>query len=165
LEKPARDATLRIMSKTLYNTEILRLAASIPRTARLAAPQATVTKVSPICGSRIIVDLVLDDRGHVADYGQEVRACALGQASASLMGAMVVGQKADDLLDLRGAMDAFLRQGGAVPGGVWSALEIFAPARDHRSRHGSIMLPFEAVAEAIRRIRGAAGSDDARESA
>ncbi|GAB4143568.1 MAG: iron-sulfur cluster assembly scaffold protein [Sphingomonadales bacterium] len=149
------------MSDALYNTQILRLAADIPRLQRLAAPQASVTKVSPICGSRVIVDLSLDDQGRVADYGQEVRACALGQAAASLMAAHVVGQGADDLLALRDAMAAFLKGEDPAPAGAWADLAIFAPAREHKSRHGSIMLPFEAVAAAIRQIRAA----PARESA
>lgn len=149
------------MSDALYNTRILRLAANIPRAERLAAPQASITKVSPICGSRIIVDLVLDDAGRVADYGQEVRACALGQASAALMGGHVIGQKAEDLLALRDAMAAYLKGSAAAPAGDWAALEVFAPAREHKSRHGSIMLPFEAVAAAVRQIRGG----QARESA
>lgn len=141
------------MSDILYNNRILRLAANIPRTERLVAPQASVTKVSPICGSRIIVDLDLDKAGRVAHYGQEVRACALGQASAALMGEHVVGQKAEDLIALRDAMAAYLKGMAALPEGDWAALEIFAPARAHKSRHGSIMLPFEAVAAAVRQIQ------------
>ncbi len=149
------------MSDALYNTQILRLAADIPRLQRLAAPQASVTKVSPICGSRIIVDLILDDQGRVADYGQEVRACALGQAAASLMATHVVGQGADDLLALRDAMAAYLKGQGPAPAAAWAELAIFAPAREHKSRHGSIMLPFEAVAAAFGQIR----APPARESA
>lgn len=139
------------MSDVLYNREILRLAASIPLCERLSQPQASVTKVSPICGSRIIVDLVLNG-GKVAAYGQEVRACALGQAASSLMGRMVVGRDINELKTLRDEMETYLKHGGDVPHGDWHVLEIFAPAREHKSRHGSIMLPFEAVSEAIRRI-------------
>jgi NifU-like protein involved in Fe-S cluster formation len=139
------------MSEALYNKEILRLAASIPRGQRLAAPQVTVTKLSPICGSRITIDLTLaDDR--IADYGQEVRACALGQAAASLMGRLVVGRPVAEMLALRERMEAYLKAGGPAPGGVWAVLDIFAPARAHKSRHGSIMLPFEAVAAGIARL-------------
>lgn len=143
------------MSDALYNREILRLAASIPLCERLSHPQASVTKVSPICGSRIIVDLLVED-GKVTAYGQEVRACALGQAASSLMGRMVVGRDINEIKTLRDEMEAFLKSGGAVPHGDWHVLEIFAPAREHKSRHGSIMLPFEAVSEAIRRIEAQA---------
>lgn len=139
------------MSDQLYNTRILRLAASIPHQERLEAPQATVQKVSPICGSRVTVDVVMEN-GIVARFGQEVRACALGQAAASLVGRGVVGRSAAELGDLRDAMRAFLN-GAATDwagyeGGLWADLEIFAPAVEFKSRHGSILLAFEACAQA-----------------
>lgn len=139
------------MSDQLYNTRILRLAASIPHQERLEAPQATVQKVSPICGSRVTVDVILEN-GVVARFGQEVRACALGQAAASLVGRGVVGRSAAELRDLRDAMRAFLSgtptDWAGYEGGLWADLEIFAPAVDFKSRHGSILLAFEACAEA-----------------
>lgn len=136
------------MSDALYNREILRLAASIPLSERLADPQLSVKKTSPICGSRIIADLVFKE-GRVERFGQEVRACALGQASASLMGQLIVGRDGAELVQARDELEAFLKKNGPTPKGDWSVLEIFAPAREHKSRHGSIMLPFDAVAEAV----------------
>lgn len=135
------------MSEALYNTEILRLATSIPHQERLPAPQASVRKVSPICGSRVIVDLDMAD-GRVARFGQQVNACALGQASAALLGGQVVGRTAAELACARDALRAFLKEGGPVPGHPWSALEIFRPAIGYRARHAAILLPFEAAAEA-----------------
>lgn len=139
------------MSDQLYNTRILRLAASIPHQERLETPQATVQKVSPICGSRVTVDVVMEN-GVVSRFGQEVRACALGQAAASLVGRSVIGRSAAELAALRDAMRAFLN-GEAIDwasyeNGLWSDLEIFAPAVAFKSRHGSILLAFEASAQA-----------------
>lgn len=140
------------MSDALYNREILRLAASIPLTERLEHPQYSIKKTSPICGSRIIADVTFKD-GKVEAYGQEVRACALGQASASLMGQMVIGRTGQELLQARDELASFLKKGGPTPKGDWSVLEIFAPAREHKSRHGSIMLPFEALADAVEKSK------------
>lgn len=135
------------MSATLYNAAILRLAASVPYAARLADPQATVEKRSPVCGSRVTVDVTLDDAGAVAAIGQEVRACALGQASAALMGGHAIGRTAGELAAARDALADYLAGGRDDPGG-WPGLDIFAPARPHSARHASIRLAFEAVAEA-----------------
>jgi len=139
------------MSDQLYNTRILRLAAAIPHQQRLEAPQATVQKVSPICGSRVTVDVVMEG-GVVTRFGQEVRACALGQAAASLVGRGVVGRSAPELAALRDAMRSFLNgetlDWAGYEGGRWADLEIFAPAIAFKSRHGSILLAFEACAEA-----------------
>jgi NifU-like protein involved in Fe-S cluster formation len=135
------------MSATLYNAAILRLAASIPHGARLPAPHATVEKRSPVCGSRVTVDVTLDEAGRVVAIGQEVRACALGQASASLMGATVVGRDAVELAAARDALGDYLAGRREDPG-EWPGLDIFAPARPHSARHASIRLAFEAVAEA-----------------
>jgi NifU-like protein involved in Fe-S cluster formation len=138
------------MSEQLYNTRILRLAADIPHQARLAAPQASVQKLSPICGSRVTVDVVMDS-GKVAAFGQEVRACALGQAAASILGAHVLGRTAAELAHIRDDLRAFLQSGGTAPSGVFTDLDIFAPAIPHRARHASILLPFEAAAEAAQK--------------
>lgn len=139
------------MSDQLYNTRILRLAASIPHQERLDAPQATVQKVSPICGSRITVDVCLEG-GRIAHFGQEVRACALGQAAASLLGRGIIGQSAAELAALRDTMRAFLKgdatDWSSFAGGSWAELTIFEPAIPFKARHGSIMLAFDAVAEA-----------------
>jgi NifU-like protein involved in Fe-S cluster formation len=135
------------MSEALYNTAILRLAASIPHQARLPAPQASVVKVSPVCGSRVTVDINLGPDGRVLHFGQEVRACALGQAAASLFGAHVIGRSPAELAAARDALTAFLAGNADAPGD-WPGLELFAPARPHTARHGSIRLAFEAGAEA-----------------
>ncbi len=135
------------MSEQLYNTQILRLAASIPHEMRLDAPQVSVRKVSPICGSRVTVDFDLDADGRVSRFGQEVRACALGQASAALLGARVLGLDAASLAAARDGLRAFLKDETALPAD-WSELEIFAPARPHKARHASILLAWEAAAEA-----------------
>ena len=130
----------------LYNTQILRLAASIPHTARLDAPQASVRKVSPICGSRVSADLDLEG-GRVARFGQEVRACALGQASAAILGAEIIGKTPLELAEARDALAAFLKGEAETPGD-WPGLDVLAPARPHKGRHGSILLAFQAAAEA-----------------
>jgi len=135
------------MSAALYNASILRLAASIPHDARLAQPGGSAERRSPVCGSRVTVDVMLDGEGRVAALGQEVRACALGQASASLMGAHAIGRSADELAQARDAIAAFLARERDDPGD-WPGLDIFAPARDYPARHPSIRLAFEAVAEA-----------------
>jgi NifU-like protein involved in Fe-S cluster formation len=135
------------MTEQLYNTRILRLAANIPHQTRLAQPQTTVQKHSPICGSRVIVDVVMED-GKVAAFGQEVRACALGQASASILGAHIIGSTAATLMQTRHALHAFLQSGGPAPHGIFAELNIFAPAIPHRARHASILLCFDAAAEA-----------------
>lgn len=135
------------MNAPLYNTQILRLAAEIPFHERLAAPMASVEKRSPVCGSRVTVDIDVDGEGRVSAVGMLVRACALGQASASLMGAQVVGRSADELAATRDALTAWLA-GEAEGPPDWPGMELFTPALAHRGRHASIRLAFEAAAEA-----------------
>jgi NifU-like protein involved in Fe-S cluster formation len=135
------------MNAPLYNTEILRLAASIPFHARIEAPMASVEKRSPVCGSRVTVDLDLDRDGRVVNLGMLVRACALGQASAALMGAEVRGRTADEIAAARDQLTAWLA-GERAEAPDWPGLEIFLPALPHRARHPSIRLAFEAAAEA-----------------
>ena len=139
------------MTTALYNRDILRLAVSIPHQGRLQDPQASVEKRSPICGSRVAVDIVLDGEGRVARLGQEVKACALGQASASLMGAHAIGRSQCELAAARDALAAFL-DGKRDDPGDWPGLSTFGEARPFKARHPSILLPFEAVAH------GAAGA-------
>ena len=135
------------MAVPLYNREILRLAASIPHQNRLAAPHATAEKRSAVCGSQVIVDVVLDRKGRVTALGQEVKACALGQASAALMGGNAVGATAADLAAARDALAAYLKGERDDPG-AWPGLSLFADARPFAARHPSILLSFEAAAEA-----------------
>ena len=131
----------------LYTRDILRLAASIPHLGRLPGPAASVEKRAPVCGSRVIVDLVLDGEGRVAALGQEVNACAFGQASAALMGASVTGRSPAELAEARDALAAWLAGTSEDPG-RWPGLDILGPARRLTARHGAILLPFQAVAEA-----------------
>ncbi len=131
----------------LYSRDILRLAASIPHLGRLAAPQASVEKVSPLCGSRVVVDLDVDGEGRVAALGQEVRACALGQASAALLGAHAIGRSAAELAEARDSLAAYLAGRSDDPG-AWPGLAVFAAARSRSARHAAILLAFEAAAEA-----------------
>ncbi len=134
------------MNAPLYNTEILRLAASSPASQRLADPMASVEKRSPICGSRVTVDVSVDDAGRVSEIGMIVRACALGQASSSLMAAHAIGRDAASLAAARDGLAAWLAGEGSLPD--WPGLDIFTPALPYSARHASIRLAFEAVAEA-----------------
>jgi NifU-like protein involved in Fe-S cluster formation len=131
----------------LYNRDILRLAASIPNLGRLDAPQGSAEKSSPVCGSRVAVDVALDGLGRVAALGQEVKACALGQASAALMGAHAVGRSPPELAEARDGFAAWLHGERDDPG-AWPGLDTFAHARAYPARHASILLAFEAAAEA-----------------
>ena len=137
----------------LYNRDILRLAASIPHQRRLAMPQASVEKRSPLCGSRVAIDVELDREGRVAALGQEVKACALGQASAALLGANAIGRSDGELAAARDALAAYLAGSRNDPGS-WPGLTVFADARRFTARHASILLAFEAAAEAAAEARG-----------
>lgn len=133
------------MSAPLYNQQILRLAASTPAT-RLGAPMASIEKRSPVCGSRVTVDVDVDRDGRVAAIGMLVRACALGQASATLMAADAVGKSPAELAAARDALASWLAGAGTIPD--WPGIDIFTPALPHSARHASIRLAFEAVTEA-----------------
>jgi len=135
------------MTSALYSRDILRLAASIPHHARLDRPGASAEKSSPICGSRVVVDVITDREGRIAALGQEVRACALGQASAALMAAHVVGRASAELAEARDSLAAWLAGTRADPGD-WPGLTVFAEARRYPARHAAIRLAFEAAAEA-----------------
>ncbi len=147
---------MRPVTTALYNRDILRLAASIPHQRRLERPQASVEKRSPTCGSRVAVDVVLDGEGRLVALGQEVKACALGQASASIMGAHAIGRRKAELADARDALAAFLDGKRADPGD-WPGLDIFRPALPYKARHPSILLAFEAVADAAGQAASASG--------
>lgn len=139
------------MTEPLYNIAILRLAASIPFHERLPHPDASIEKRSPVCGSRITVDVTVDPGGRLLALGQQVQACALGQASASLMATHAIGKSAEELEDTIAALGAFLAGSRKDPGD-WPGLKVFSAARPHSARHASILLPFEAVAQAMRSI-------------
>lgn len=140
----------------LYNKDILRLATSIPLTERLAAPDFSVVRTSRICGSRVTADFSFAGDA-ISEYGQEVKACALGQASCSIFGRHIIGQTFETFLPVADAMRRMLAGEGPPPLGEWAELEIFLPAREHKSRHGSIMLPFEAALEAFDSIAEKSG--------
>ena len=145
-------AYIRSVTTTLYNRDILRLAASIPHLARLERAQGSAEKRSPVCGSRVAVDVVLDEEGRVAAIGQEVKACALGQASASLMATSAIGRDAEELAQARDALAGFLAGHRDDPGD-WPGLDIFGDARRFTARHPSILLAFEAATEAAQAAR------------
>ena len=132
----------------LYSGRILELASDIPLTDRLAAPQATVRKRSPLCGSTVTVDLVTEN-GVITAYGQDVKACALGQAAASLIGAHILGRTRSEVELARDQLAAMLISGGPVPDPPFNGLEVLLPARDFRNRHASILLTLDATAEAM----------------
>ena len=134
------------MSAPLYNAEILRLAATIPHHERLPEPMATAEKRSPICGSRVTIDVAVDDDGKVSEVGLLVRACALGQASSSLLASNILGRTPAELAAARDALTAWLAREGDAPD--WPGMDIFTPALDYTARHPSIRLAFEAAAEA-----------------
>ena len=142
------DPYIGRVSEQLYNTALLRLAAAIPHEGRLDGAQASSVKVSPICGSRVTAHVALGRDGRVARFGQEVRACALGQAAAAILGSGVVGRTPDELAQARDALAAYLADGGAKPPAGFPDAALFAPARAHKARHGSIRLAFEAAADA-----------------
>ncbi len=139
------------MIDEVYNQKILAFAADIPRLRRLADADATVIAHSRLCGSKVTVDLKMKD-GIVTDFGHDVKACALGQASSSIMARHVVGATATELKDLRERMHRMLKEGGPPPTGKWADLEALLPVRDFKARHASTLLTFDAVADAISQI-------------
>ncbi|TMV75501.1 iron-sulfur cluster assembly scaffold protein [Thioclava sp. BHET1] len=140
----------------LYSERILGLAADIPRLGRLEYPDASVKRRSPLCGSTITVDLTLDAEGRIADFAQDVKACALGQASASVVGGHVIGRSRAEIETARDQLKAMLKEEGAVPDAPFDGLEVLLPARDYKNRHASIMLALEATAEAMAKAEQAA---------
>lgn len=139
------------MLDDLYNSRILTLAAQSPRLGRLAAPDATATAYSKLCGSTIIVDIAMRD-GRVSDYAHEVKACALGQAAAAVMARNVIGATPDELRAAREAVRAMLKANGAPPEGRFAEAAVLEPVRDFRARHASTLLAFDAVVDALSRV-------------
>jgi NifU-like protein involved in Fe-S cluster formation len=137
------------MIDDLYSTKILKLAANMPHAGRLPAPDASAEKVSKLCGSKITVDVVMRD-GKVADFGQDVKACALGQAAAAVLGEHVIGADLQEIEVARDALRAMLKADGPPPVGRFSELSVLAPVKDYPARHTSTLLAFEAVVEAVR---------------
>ncbi|KAF0171697.1 MAG: nifU [Rhodobacteraceae bacterium] len=132
----------------LYSGRILALAADIPHLGRLPAPQGTSRKRSPLCGSTVTVDLVVQD-GRVAEFAQDVKACALGQASAAVLGAVVIGRNRAELEAARDALRAMLKDAGPVPAAPFNGYEVLIPAREYKNRHASVLLALDATCEAF----------------
>ncbi|RNJ50635.1 iron-sulfur cluster assembly scaffold protein [Methylocystis hirsuta] len=147
------------MLNNIYNQRILELAGNIPRLGRLAQPDATASAYSKLCGSTITVDLNLRE-GKVADYAHELKACALGQASASIMARNIVGSTPQELREAREALRKMLKENGPPPTGKWADLAVLEPVRDYKARHGSTMLAFDAVAEAVGKVERAQAPAD-----
>lgn len=137
----------------LYSGRILELAAAIPHLGRLAAPQGTARKRSPLCGSTVTVDVVLQD-GRVAEFAQDVKACALGQASAAVLGAVAVGRNRAEVEAALQALRAMLKDGAPPPAAPFDGFEVLVPARDYKNRHASILLAIDALAEAMDQAAG-----------
>lgn len=139
----------------LYSGRILQLASEIPLTDRLRGPDASIKKRSPLCGSTITVDVVMD-HGQVAHFGQDVKACALGQAAASVVAANIIGRTRAEIETARDALRAMLTTGGPVPDAPFDGLEVLIPARSFKNRHASIMLVLDATSEAVAAAESAA---------
>lgn len=146
------------MLNDVYNTKILELAGTIPRIGRLPDPDASATAHSKLCGSTVTVDLKMNG-DVVSDFAHDVKACALGQASSSIMARNVVGAHAAELREIREKVRAMLKENGKPPSGKWADLAVLEPVRDYKARHASTMLTFDAVVSAIDEIekRRAAG--------
>jgi NifU-like protein involved in Fe-S cluster formation len=139
------------MINDVYNARILELAGNIPRLGRLSAPDASATAHSKLCGSTVTIDLKLAD-GAVSDFAHDVKACALGQASSSIMARHVVGAKPAELRELRETMRKMLKENGPAPTGRWADLAVLEPVRDYKARHASTLLTFDAVVSALDQI-------------
>jgi NifU-like protein involved in Fe-S cluster formation len=139
------------LPEDIYSQRIFELATAMPRTVRLATPQATATAHSKLCGSTVTVDVAMEG-GVVTEYGQRVKACLLGQSAASVMGREVIGSTATELREVGAAMRKMLKEGGPPPQGKWGDLAVLEPVRDYKARHASTLLVFDAVEDAVRQI-------------
>ena len=139
------------MLNEVYNRRIIELAGTIPRIGRLARPDASATAHSRLCGSTVTIDLKMDG-DTVTDFAHEVKACALGQASSSIMAHNVVGARAQELRELRETVRRMLKENGAPPTGKWGDVAVLEPVRDYKARHASTLLTFDAVVDAINQI-------------
>lgn len=132
----------------LYSGQILSLAADIPHQDRLTAPMATVKKRSPLCGSAVTVDVCVEN-GRITAFGQDVKACALGQAAAAVTGAAVIGRDLAEIETARDELRAMLKSDGPVPAPPFAGFQVLEPAREYKNRHASILLSIEATHEAM----------------
>ncbi|MGE0628320.1 MAG: iron-sulfur cluster assembly scaffold protein [Hyphomicrobiaceae bacterium] len=142
----------------IYNSRIIELAASIPHGERLAHPDASATAHSKLCGSTITVDIKMED-GRISEFGQQVKACLLGQASASIMGREIVGSTPEELHEVAARMRQMLKAGGPPPDGRWKDLEVLQPVKDYKARHASTLLVFDAVERALEQIEAGDKAD------
>ncbi len=142
------------MIDDIYNARILEFAGNIPRLGRLDGPDASAKAHSKLCGSTVVVDLRMDgDR--VSDFGHDVKACALGQASSSIMARNIVGASAAELREVRETMRKMLKENGPPPEGRFADLRYLEPVRDFKARHASTMLTFDAVVDCLDQIEAA----------
>jgi NifU-like protein involved in Fe-S cluster formation len=139
------------MINEIYNRRILELAGNIPRLGRLANPDASAKAHSRLCGSTVTIDLCVRD-GRVTDFAHDVKACALGQASSSLMALHIIGATAEELNALRDSVTRMLKANGSPPDGKWVEFAVLEPVRDYKARHASTLLTFDAVADALAQI-------------
>lgn len=149
------------MIDDLYSARILSFAANMPRAGRLPAPHGSAQRVAKLCGSRITADVVLDETGHVADFAQEVQACALGQAAAAVLGENVIGATAHEIETARDAFRAMLKEGGSPPEGRFKDLAVLMPVKDYPARHASSLLAFEAALAAVQQAKARTSGADA----
>ena len=147
------------MIDELYSARILGLAANMPHAGRLAAPEGTGERTAKLCGSKAVVDVTLDDDGRVAAFAQEVKACALGQAAAGVLGQVVIGAGVDEIETARDAMLAMLKSGGAGPEGRFEGLRALKQVADYPARHASTMVVLEATLDAVRQALARKGPD------
>ncbi|MBO0734391.1 MAG: iron-sulfur cluster assembly scaffold protein [Methylocapsa sp.] len=139
---------------SVYSHRILDLAANIPRLGRLSLPSATAKAHSKLCGSTVVVDLVMAD-GRVVDFAQDVKACALGQAAASIMARNVIGSTGPELRALREQVRAMLKENGPPPQGKWAEIAVLEPVRAYKARHASTLLTFDATVDCVNQLEGA----------
>ncbi len=145
------------MLDDVYNSRILDLAGNIPRIGRLSDADASATAHSKLCGSTVTVDVKVSD-GVVTDFAHVVKACALGQASSSIMARHVIGSNAGELRQVRDTVRRMLKENGPPPSGKWSDIAVLEPVRDYKARHGSTLLAFDAVVEALGKVDAGAAA-------
>ena len=148
------------MLDDIYNAKILEFAGNIPRIGRLEHPDASAKAHSKLCGSTVIVDLSMKD-GVVTDFAHDVKACALGQASSSIMARNIIGARADELREVQRTMRAMLKEGGEAPTGRFEDLKFLEPVREYKARHASTLLTLDAVVDALDQIEAKAKEDSA----
>jgi NifU-like protein involved in Fe-S cluster formation len=151
MRRRAERPRFKAMLNDVYNRRIIELAGNIPRLGRLPDADASATAHSKLCGSTVTVDLKMEGDA-VTDFAHDVKACALGQASSSIMARNVIGARAQELRELRETVRRMLKENGAPPTGKWSDIAVLEPVRDYKARHASTLLTFDAVVDAVDKI-------------